>query len=103
MRRGLRGRLEGVYERLLEREVSGAPTHVAVIQDGNRRYAIERGAVALGRLRAPFYGVPAVAVLNDGDVGRRAGDLPLQLAFVHAFEAASESGAHLPAPTTARK
>ena len=44
MRRGLRGRLEGVYERLLEREVSGAPTHVAVIQDGNRRYAIERGA-----------------------------------------------------------
>jgi tritrans,polycis-undecaprenyl-diphosphate synthase [geranylgeranyl-diphosphate specific] len=32
-----------VYERLLEREVSGAPTHVAVIQDGNRRYARKRG------------------------------------------------------------
>jgi tritrans,polycis-undecaprenyl-diphosphate synthase [geranylgeranyl-diphosphate specific] len=41
---GLLARLEGVYERLLEREISGAPTHVAVIQDGNRRYAIERGA-----------------------------------------------------------
>ena len=33
-----------LYERLLEREVSGAPDHVAVIQDGNRRYARERGA-----------------------------------------------------------
>jgi len=32
------------YERLLEREVSGSPTHVAVIQDGNRRYAREHGA-----------------------------------------------------------
>ncbi|PSP84720.1 di-trans,poly-cis-decaprenylcistransferase [Halobacteriales archaeon QS_1_68_17] len=31
------------YERVLERELSGAPTHVAVIQDGNRRYADERG------------------------------------------------------------
>jgi len=41
------GRLRGIaarlYERLLEREVSGAPAHVAVIQDGNRRYARERG------------------------------------------------------------
>ncbi|MEF8778181.1 MAG: polyprenyl diphosphate synthase [Natronomonas sp.] len=33
----------GLYERLLEREISGVPTHVAVIQDGNRRYAKERG------------------------------------------------------------
>ncbi|MFB6308447.1 MAG: polyprenyl diphosphate synthase [Haloarculaceae archaeon] len=32
------------YERLLRREISGTPTHVAVIQDGNRRYARERGA-----------------------------------------------------------
>ncbi|WP_255148779.1 polyprenyl diphosphate synthase [Halorarius halobius] len=31
------------YERLLERELDGAPTHVAVIQDGNRRYAESQG------------------------------------------------------------
>ena len=31
------------YERLLRREISGAPTHVAVIQDGNRRYASKQG------------------------------------------------------------
>ncbi|WP_423999636.1 polyprenyl diphosphate synthase [Haloarcula salina] len=31
------------YERLLELEVSGTPDHVAVIQDGNRRYARKRG------------------------------------------------------------
>ncbi len=39
-------RLGSAYERLLAREVSGAPTHVAVIQDGNRRYARQRGADA---------------------------------------------------------
>jgi tritrans,polycis-undecaprenyl-diphosphate synthase [geranylgeranyl-diphosphate specific] len=32
-----------VYARLLEREVDGTPDHVAVIQDGNRRYARSRG------------------------------------------------------------
>jgi len=32
------------YERLLEWELSGTPDHVAVIQDGNRRYASEQGA-----------------------------------------------------------
>jgi tritrans,polycis-undecaprenyl-diphosphate synthase [geranylgeranyl-diphosphate specific] len=32
-----------LYERNLEREFSGVPTHVAVIQDGNRRYADARG------------------------------------------------------------
>ncbi len=31
------------YEHLLRREISGAPTHVAIIQDGNRRYAKQRG------------------------------------------------------------
>jgi tritrans,polycis-undecaprenyl-diphosphate synthase [geranylgeranyl-diphosphate specific] len=31
------------YERLLEWELSGAPEHVAVIQDGNRRYASKEG------------------------------------------------------------
>ena len=39
MRERLRGAALGLYERLLEREVSGAPEHIAVIQDGNRRYA----------------------------------------------------------------
>ncbi|UPM43285.1 polyprenyl diphosphate synthase [Halocatena salina] len=32
-----------LYERNLEREFSGVPSHIAVIQDGNRRYADERG------------------------------------------------------------
>lgn len=43
-RRGwLSGRLWGLYERLLEREITETPSHVAVIQDGNRRYADARG------------------------------------------------------------
>ncbi len=44
MLRGARRVANRAYERLLEREVSGAPTHVAVIQDGNRRYAKKQGA-----------------------------------------------------------
>ncbi len=43
MRRWLRRRIDWGYEKLLSREVSGAPTHVAVIQDGNRRYANKHG------------------------------------------------------------
>ncbi|WP_254545847.1 polyprenyl diphosphate synthase [Halomarina pelagica] len=43
MVRRLRRAVRGLYERLLERELSGVPTHVAVIQDGNRRYADRRG------------------------------------------------------------
>ncbi|SFK79069.1 tritrans,polycis-undecaprenyl-diphosphate synthase [geranylgeranyl-diphosphate specific] [Halogranum rubrum] len=31
------------YERLLHREIGDGPTHVAIIQDGNRRYARNRG------------------------------------------------------------
>ncbi len=41
-----------LYEQLLEREVSGAPAHVAVIQDGNRRYAEKQGSEATAGHRA---------------------------------------------------
>ncbi|MBP1985669.1 polyprenyl diphosphate synthase [Halolamina salifodinae] len=40
------------YERLLRREGAGGPSHVAIIQDGNRRYARERGGDAAEGHRA---------------------------------------------------
>jgi tritrans,polycis-undecaprenyl-diphosphate synthase [geranylgeranyl-diphosphate specific] len=43
MQARVRGLVDAVYERVLRREIDGAPAHVAVIQDGNRRYAKERG------------------------------------------------------------
>ncbi|WP_227133610.1 polyprenyl diphosphate synthase [Halorubellus salinus] len=46
MRAWLRERVRAGYEHLLRREISGSPTHVAVIQDGNRRYARQRGGDA---------------------------------------------------------
>ncbi|MEF8778134.1 MAG: undecaprenyl diphosphate synthase family protein, partial [Natronomonas sp.] len=52
MLKRVRGTLRRLYERLLEREVSGVPTHVAVIQDGNRRYAKKQGAEATAGHRA---------------------------------------------------
>ena len=43
MIRWVRSNFDRAYERLLQREVEGGPTHVAIIQDGNRRYARNQG------------------------------------------------------------
>ncbi len=48
----LRGVFDGLYERLLQREIDGAPEHVAIIQDGNRRYARSNGGAASDGHRA---------------------------------------------------
>ncbi|SDF44815.1 tritrans,polycis-undecaprenyl-diphosphate synthase [geranylgeranyl-diphosphate specific] [Halorubrum xinjiangense] len=42
----LRGLVGRAYRRHLRREIDDVPDHVAVIQDGNRRYARERGGDA---------------------------------------------------------
>ncbi|MEF8784769.1 MAG: polyprenyl diphosphate synthase [Haloarculaceae archaeon] len=43
MLRRLRRLADSAYERLLQRELGQTPSHVAVIQDGNRRYASKQG------------------------------------------------------------
>lgn len=42
----VRRQVSRAYERLLQREIDGGPAHVAIIQDGNRRYAREQGSDA---------------------------------------------------------
>ena len=39
----IESRLQRTYERLLRREIGDGPAHVAIIQDGNRRYARKQG------------------------------------------------------------
>ena len=43
MLRRVRDAFHGAYEQLLRREIGEGPAHVAIIQDGNRRYARQRG------------------------------------------------------------
>ncbi|MDS0299718.1 polyprenyl diphosphate synthase [Halogeometricum sp. S1BR25-6] len=43
MRQWLRRQFNGAYERTLSRELGNGPAHVAIIQDGNRRYARSHG------------------------------------------------------------
>ncbi len=49
---GLRSLADRAYERLLTRELCETPTHVAVIQDGNRRYADDQGKAPTAGHRA---------------------------------------------------
>ena len=44
MKQWVRTQFVRAYERLLRREADGGPSHVAIIQDGNRRYAREQGS-----------------------------------------------------------
>ena len=46
LRSRLRTLVDSAYERVLRREIGDGPDHVAIIQDGNRRYARRRGGDA---------------------------------------------------------
>ncbi|MFC7137499.1 polyprenyl diphosphate synthase [Halobaculum litoreum] len=46
LRSRVRTLVDAAYERVLRREVGDGPDHVAIIQDGNRRYARRRGGDA---------------------------------------------------------
>jgi len=72
-----RRRLTDAYERLLKREISGTPTHVAIIQDGNRRYAREQG-------EADTQGHRAGADTTE-QVLRWCGDLGIEELTLYAF------------------
>ena len=48
----IREQFTRAYERLLLREISSVPTHVAVIQDGNRRFARSQGSESTAGHRA---------------------------------------------------
>ena len=52
LRRKLTDFFESSYERLLRQEIDGGPDHVAIIQDGNRRYARSNGERAPNGHRA---------------------------------------------------
>ncbi|WP_049900969.1 polyprenyl diphosphate synthase [Halococcus agarilyticus] len=84
--------LDRTYERLLEREVGGAPSHVAVIQDGNRRYANEHGKEAADGHRA---GAKTTERVLDwcADVGVE--ELTLYAFSTENFDRPPEENAHL--------
>ena len=89
---GPRRLLVSAYERSLEREVTDPPRHVAVIQDGNRRYAREAG-------RSVPDGHRAGAQTTEGilrwcrDIGVE--ELTLYAFSTENFERPTEERAHL--------
>lgn len=66
-----------LYERNLEREFSGVPSHIAIIQDGNRRYANKHG-------EGPSVGYRAGAKTTESILGWCA-DLGVEELTLYAF------------------